>query len=67
LRLSGKLSDDWRGLWDCELDGDQEAAEDALLPLLRSLFLPSECASFRRDIGALAIDMDEVKLSVTEP
>jgi hypothetical protein len=61
--LSGKLRDDCRGLWDCEFDGDQEAAEDALLPLLPSLFFPSECASLRRDIGALAINVDEAKLA----
>lgn len=59
--LSGRLTDDWRGVWDREFEGDQDAAEDPLVPLLPSLFFPKECASLRRDIGALPVDVDEAK------
>jgi hypothetical protein len=48
--LSGSETDEERGVEDCEVDGDQEVIDEALVPCDFSLPFPRELASLRRDI-----------------
>lgn len=51
IPLSGSEVDEDSGVWACELDGDQDVVDEAIVPLDFSCFLLKELASLRRDIG----------------
>lgn len=49
--VSGSETDEERGVWDCEFDGDQDVVDEAAVPFDFSCFLLRELANRRRDIG----------------